>query len=107
MNVLLVPAKTETHNSQRESENKPNASPPANPVSAPRPLDPDPEKTITVKEAAYRLKKTDDTVLRWLRDGRLRGWQPGGNHCGVLVEKASVEEALLCEIRVAGKFGAA
>ena len=94
-NVLLVPAKTETHNSQRESENKPNASPSANPVSLPRPFDREKDKTVTVKEAALRLMKHEDTVLRWLRAGRLRGWQPGGPGCGVLVEAASVEKALV------------
>jgi len=62
---------------------------------------------MTVKEAAYRLRKTDDTVLRWLRDGRLRGWQPGGKCCAVLVCEASVREALECQAGSDGKFGAA
>ena len=52
------------------------------------------EKTITVKEAAFRLEKSHDAIYLWLRTGRLRGWQPGGRCCAVLVSEASVEEAL-------------
>ena len=62
---------------------------------------------MTVKEAAYRLKKTDDTVYRWLREGRLRGWQPGGHGCTVLVCEASVKEALECQPGSDGKVGTA
>ena len=58
---------------------------------------------MTVKEAAYRLKKTDDTVYRWLREGRLRGWQPGGHGCTVLVCETSVKEALECHVGVTGR----
>ena len=56
--------------------------------------DRDKTRTLTVKEAAYRLKKDTDTVYLWLRMGRLRGWQLGGPRCAVLVCAASVEEVL-------------
>lgn len=69
---------------------------PAQPSS--KPLDSNKEKTITVKEAAFRLSKSDDAVYLWLRAGRLRGWQPGGRCCAILVDEASVEEALLCPV---------
>ncbi|MBI4459669.1 MAG: hypothetical protein HY648_06395 [Acidobacteria bacterium] len=60
----------------------------------PKLLDPR-EKTITVKEAAFRLRKSDDAVYVWLRAGRLRGWQPGGRGCAIAVSEVSVAEALL------------
>ena len=54
---------------------------PFEPVRAPvQQLDLGKEKTVTVKEAAFRLKKTADTVYHWLRSGRLRGWQDGVFH---------------------------
>jgi excisionase family DNA binding protein len=62
-------------------------------------FDRDTTRTIAVKEAAYRLRKSEDTVYQWLRLGRLRGWQLGGPRCAVLVCEESVEEAL------AGSFG--
>ena len=58
---------------------------------------------MTVKDAAYRLKKHEDTVYLWLRSGRLRGWQLGGPRCAVLVEKASVEKALACRLGADGE----
>lgn len=64
------------------------------------PFDPRKEKTVTVKEAAYRLGKSEDVIYVWLRSGRLRGWQPGGRRCAVLVSEASVEEALVCLLGV-------
>ncbi len=57
-------------------------------------LDLSKEKTVTVKEAAYRLRKSEDAVYLWLRSGRLRGWQPGGRGCAILVTEASIAEAL-------------
>ena len=51
-------------------------------------------KTVTVKEAAFRLRKSPDAVYGWLRSGRLRGWQPGGPRCPILVEESSLDEAL-------------
>ena len=56
-----------------------------------------------MKEAAFRLNKSEDTVCLWLRAGRLRGWQLGGNRCAVMVDAASVEKALLCEMGTGGK----
>ena len=64
--------------------------------SAPAALDVHKERTVTVKEAAFRLGKSDDAIRLWLRSGRLKGWQPGGRRCAILVAEASVEEALLC-----------
>jgi excisionase family DNA binding protein len=60
------------------------------------------EKTVTVKEAAYRLGKSPDAIYQWLRSGRLRGRQPGGRHCAIMVLESSIEEALLCTFERAG-----
>ncbi|MBI4465145.1 MAG: hypothetical protein HY647_10610 [Acidobacteria bacterium] len=64
------------------------------------------EKTLTVKEAAFRLGKSEDAVCWWLRTGRLRGWQPGGRGCAILVSEDSVAEALSCTV-VSGGTGCA
>ncbi len=61
-------------------------------------LDLNKEKTVTVKEAAYRLRKSVDAVRLWLRSGRLRGWQPGGRGCAILVTEFSITEALSCPL---------
>ncbi len=75
------------------------------PVQPPEPvrvalqvLDLNKEKTVTVKEAAYRLRKSVDAVRLWLRSGRLRGWQPGGRGCAILVTEVSIAEALSCPL---------
>ena len=52
------------------------------------------EKMLTVKEAAFRSMKSEDTIYKWLRTGRLRGWQLGGHGCNVFVAASSLEEAL-------------
>ena len=67
------------------------AEPNQSPVAA---LDLSRENTVTVKEAAYRLGKSVDAVRLWLRSSRLRGWQPGGRGCAILVVEASIAEAL-------------
>ena len=39
----------------------------ANRTAQPKPFDREKDKTMTVKDAAYRLKKHEDTVYLWLR----------------------------------------
>ena len=55
-----------------------------------------PLKGLTVKDAAYRLNKSPDAVRWWLKTGRLKGWQPGGRGCTVLVCEQSLQKALEC-----------
>jgi excisionase family DNA binding protein len=74
-------------------------SPPSRPVFRQSLRD---EKTVTVKEAAFRLGKSPDAVYQWLRSGRLRGRQPGGRCCAIMVLESSIEEALLCTFERAG-----
>ncbi|SRR5579884_4304840 len=51
-------------------------------------------KLITVKHAAFLLGKSEDAIYRWLRTGRLKGFQPGGSRCWILVDESSVEELI-------------
>ncbi|MBI4479238.1 MAG: helix-turn-helix domain-containing protein [Acidobacteria bacterium] len=60
------------------------------------------EKTVSVKEAAFRLGKSPDAIYNWLRSGRLRGRQPGGRGCAILVLESSVNDALRCSFPRAG-----
>ena len=52
------------------------------------------QRTVTVKEAAFRLGKSPDSVYQWLRVGRLHGIQPGGRGCAILILEDSVRAAL-------------
>ena len=70
-----------------------------NRIASRKPYHRDKTRTLTVKDAAYLLNRSEDTVYQWLRLGRLRGWQLGGRRCAVMVCEESVEEAL------AGSFG--
>jgi excisionase family DNA binding protein len=76
---------------------------PAKPPSAAEPmLDLGKERTLTVKEVAFRLGKSDEAVRQLLRAGRLRGWQVGGKFAQMLVSEESVEEMLITGTR---RFG--
>lgn len=75
----------------------------ASPTAPPERVGPKKGKTITVKDAAFRLNKSEDTIYLWLHTGRLRGWQVGGSRCPMLVEEASVEKALGCRVGADGK----
>ena len=95
-----TPGRDNSHGTSQTEASRPTS---ASPTALPKPFDREKERTIPVKEAAYRLKKSEDTVYSWLRAGRLRGWQLGGNRCAVMVDAASVEKALLCEMGAGGK----
>jgi excisionase family DNA binding protein len=64
------------------------------------------ERLLTVKEAAYRLGKSPFTIRTWLRSGLLRGWQPGGLHCSLMVSEASVEELMIQPVGYRPKIAA-
>ena len=84
---------------------RPDNGPPASPVQEPQPLDRQRQRTLTVKEAAFRLGKSEDAVYKWLRSGRLQGWQPGGRWCSIMVLESSVERALLFSFECAASSG--
>jgi excisionase family DNA binding protein len=70
--------------------------PPEAPPSAAEPmLDLTKERTLTVKEASFRLGKSEDGIRKMLQRGALRGWQIGGPFCSILVSETSVEEVLI------------
>jgi excisionase family DNA binding protein len=60
------------------------------------------ERTLTVKEASFRLGKSEDGIRKMLQRGALRGWQIGGPFCSILVSEESVEEVLITGTR---RFG--
>jgi excisionase family DNA binding protein len=48
-------------------------------------------KLLTVPEVAARLRVGEESVRRWLRQGRLRGIQPGGTKIGWRVLENELE----------------
>jgi len=46
---------------------------------------------LTVPEVAARLRLGEESVRRWLRQGRLRGIQPGGTKIGWRVTESELE----------------
>lgn len=50
-----------------------------------------PEQLLTVEEIAERLRVHSETVRQWLRDGRLKGFRPGGKRAGWRVTEADLE----------------
>jgi len=45
------------------------------------------EQLLRVPDVAKRLDVHEETVLRWLRSGRLKGFRPGGNKAGWRVDE--------------------
>ena len=52
------------------------------------------EPILTVAEVAARLKISQETVRIWLRDGKMRGYRPGGDKIGWRVPASEVERVL-------------
>lgn len=100
---LPIPKQITRHNAQSHTQPtapKPTVTaPPVNSAAPPLTVTPplfDLRKVriISVKEAAFRSMKSEDTIYKWLRTGRLKGWQPGGSGCNVLISEQSLEEVL-------------
>ena len=49
------------------------------------------ERLLTVREVAERLRSSPETVRRWLRQGKLRGFQPGGTKLGYRVPESELQ----------------
>jgi excisionase family DNA binding protein len=49
------------------------------------------ERLLTVREVAERLRSSSETVRRWLRQGKLRGFRPGGTKLGYRVPESELE----------------
>jgi excisionase family DNA binding protein len=52
------------------------------------------ERLLTVREVAERIRSSPETVRRWLRQGKLRGFRPGGTKLGYRISEAELERFL-------------
>jgi excisionase family DNA binding protein len=52
------------------------------------------QRLLTVREVAERLRSSPETVRRWLRQGRLRGFRPGGTKLGYRVPESELQRFL-------------
>ena len=52
------------------------------------------ERLLTVREVAERIRSSPQTVRRWLQQGRLRGFRPGGTRLGYRVREADLQRFL-------------
>ena len=57
------------------------------------------QRLLTVREVAERLRSSPETVRRWLRQGKLRGFRPGGTKLGYRVPESELQRFL----RVSGQ----
>jgi excisionase family DNA binding protein len=60
---------------------------------------------LTVSDVAARLKVPEQSVRRWLRDGRMEGIRLGGTKAGWRIEPEAVER-FLDQARQVGKVAA-
>jgi excisionase family DNA binding protein len=49
------------------------------------------ERYLNVHDVAEQLGVTEDTVRRWLRERRLRGFMPGGPRSGYRIRESELE----------------
>ena len=54
----------------------------------------DDERVLTVAEAAERLRTSEETIRRWLRDGKLRGVRIGSTRVGWRIPESEVRRLL-------------
>jgi excisionase family DNA binding protein len=52
------------------------------------------QRLLTVREVADRLRSSPETVRRWLRQGKLRGFRPGGTRLGYRVSEGELQRFL-------------
>jgi excisionase family DNA binding protein len=52
------------------------------------------QRLLTVREVAERLRSSPETVRRWLRQGKLRGFRPGGTKLGYRVTESELQRFL-------------
>ena len=52
------------------------------------------ERLLTVREVADRLRSSPETVRRWLRGGKLRGFRLGGTKLGYRIPEQELERLL-------------
>ena len=49
------------------------------------------QRLLTVREVAERIRSSPETVRRWLRQGKLRGFRPGGTKLGYRVPEGELQ----------------
>jgi len=49
------------------------------------------ERYLNVHDVAEQLDVSEDTVRRWLRERRLRGFMPGGPRSGYRIRESELE----------------
>jgi excisionase family DNA binding protein len=49
------------------------------------------QRLLTVRDVAERLRSSPETVRRWLRQGKLRGFRPGGTKLGYRVSESELQ----------------
>lgn len=54
----------------------------------------DSERLLSVAEVARRLDVSEETVRRWLREGRLPGYRLGGGRSGWRISESDLAEFL-------------
>jgi excisionase family DNA binding protein len=54
----------------------------------------DNDPLLTVSKVARILGAQPETIRRWLRDGRLRGFSPGGKRLGYRVRESELRRFL-------------
>ena len=52
------------------------------------------QRLLTVREVAERPRSSPETVRRWLRQGKLRGFRPGGTKLGYRVPESELQRFL-------------
>jgi excisionase family DNA binding protein len=52
------------------------------------------QRLLTVREVAERLRSSPETVRRWLRQGKLRGFRLGGTKLGYRVTESELDRFL-------------
>jgi len=52
------------------------------------------QRLLTVREVAERLRSSPETVRRWLRQGKLHGFRPGGTKLGYRVPEEELQRFL-------------
>ncbi len=61
------------------------------------------QRLLTVREVAERLRSSPETVRRWLRQGKLRGFRPGGTKLGYRVPESELQRFINVAQRTQGQ----
>ncbi len=56
------------------------------------------DRLLTVREVAQRLRTSEESVRRWLRQGKLRGFRLGGTRLGYRVSERDLADFLASRV---------